>query len=219
MPRDDKIPANSPRSSSVRQLPRSRAPETSTPSGCRRASCASSLSMNKERRVKPNHDRRYALFCYRSKCVLDFLRAARFHWHNDETDFFGGRLGALYHSCGVGVVRVCQNGHAGQPRAITVVSNSSCFGAESVRGPCQSSRIAARTRETGDEAIADRVCRVSHNDGNRRRRLLRRTHRPLLIPFTMTSTFSRASSAARSARRSYWPSAERHSTTKSLPSK
>jgi DNA-binding response OmpR family regulator len=35
---------------------------------------------------------------------------------------------------------------------------------------------------------------------------------------TMTSTFSRTSSVARSVSRSYWPSAERHSTTKSFPS-
>ena len=41
---------------------------------------------------------------------------------------------------------------------------------------------------------------------------------PAGVDTTMTSTFRRTISAANSVKRSYCPSARRHSTTKSLPS-
>jgi hypothetical protein len=46
-----------------------------------------------------------------------------------------------------------------------------------IGGTCQSSGIATGTREAGDEAVANRIDRISQNDGNRVGCLLQRTNR------------------------------------------
>jgi hypothetical protein len=98
-----------------------------------------------------------------------------------------------------------------------VVSRSSCFGDESSDEPAQPGDVAAGMHQARYEPVSNRIGRVGHDYGKRGGCPLQR-RQGAVTPVTKISTFSRMSSAAISGNRSYLPSTERHSMTKSFPS-
>ena len=146
----------------------------------------------------------------------DILRSPDFECGDFEAERAGRCLNLAHLQHGAGIADI---GHDRQP-AETGDNLAQEF--ESLASKIgllerQAGDVAARSRQTRDQAGADRVRRHREDDRDDRCRLLCRED--CAVPaVTMTSTLSRTNSAAISAKRSLRPSAQRYSIATVRPS-